>query len=101
MSPEFGPTRAQPPLSPHPPDREATVDTGRRRLRPGERVAMLSDGVWKTAPPGAVLRGEPFPPTADCVRRLVGTARLEGSRDDTSAIVISARAIDADPEPEH
>ena len=77
------------------------VDTGLRELQPGERLALFSDGVWRIAPPKSVLPHEPFPATAECARRLVGTARLNGSRDDTSAIVITARPIDADPEPEH
>ena len=70
-------------------------------MRPGERLALISDGVWKTAPPQGVLSREPFPATAEAVRQLVGQARLNGSRDDTSAIVITARTIDAAPEPEH
>lgn len=77
------------------------IDTGRLTLRPDERLVLLNDGVWKCAPPKSVVPGGPFPPTAEAVRRLVGTARLNGSRDDTSAIAIAARTIDADPEPEH
>ena len=48
-----------------------------------------------------VLSLDPFPTTAEAVRQLVGQARLNGSRDDTSAIVITARTSEADPEPEH
>lgn len=77
------------------------VDTGRLTLRPGERLVLLSDGVWNAAKPSSVLPGEPFPTTAEATRRLVGTARLNGSRDDTTGIVITVRPIDADPEPEH
>ncbi len=77
------------------------VDTGRRELQAGERLVLVSDGVWKSAPPQSVLPGDPFPGTAEAVRRLVGHARLNGSRDDTSAIVITVRGIEAGPEPEH
>lgn len=77
------------------------VDTGQRRLHPGERLVLVSGGVYYTAPPKSVLAREPLPSTADCVRRLVGQARLNGSRDDTSAIVISVGSIDDGPEPEH
>jgi len=77
------------------------VDTGQRRLLPGERLALVSDGVWRTAPPKSVFPHEPFPATAESVRRLVGTARLNDGRDDTSAVLITARTIDAEPEPEH
>lgn len=77
------------------------VATGGRSLRAGERLALLSDGVWKTAPPARVVPGHPFPGTAEMVRRLVGHSRLNGSSDDTSAVVITARTIDAGPEPEH
>ena len=62
---------------------------------------LVSDGVWKTAPPKSILPREPFPATAEAVRRLVGQARLNGSHDDTSAIVITARTINVGPEPEH
>jgi len=77
------------------------VDTGRRTLHPGERLVLASDGIWKSAPPQGVLSREPFASTAEAVRQLVGQARLNGSRDDTSAIVITARTIDAGPEAEH
>jgi serine/threonine protein phosphatase PrpC len=77
------------------------VDTGEQRLRPGDRLALLSDGVWNSAPPAGVLSGEPFPTTAEATRQLVGTARLNGSRDDTTAVVITVRNIEAGPEPEH
>jgi serine/threonine protein phosphatase PrpC len=77
------------------------VDTGQRRLLPGERLALLSDGVWRAAPPKSVLPHDPILATAESVRLLVGTARLNGSRDDTSAILITARTIDAPAEPEH
>jgi len=77
------------------------VDTGQRTLRPGERLALVSDGVWSRANPRDVLTGERFPHTAEATRRLVGQARLNGSRGDTSAIVITARTADSGPEPEH
>jgi serine/threonine protein phosphatase PrpC len=77
------------------------VATGERRFFPGEWMALVTDGVWRTTPPCSVLPREPFPATAESVRRLIGTARLNDGRDDTSAIVIRARTIDADPEPEH
>lgn len=77
------------------------VETGRRTLQPGERLALLSDGVWNGARPAGVLPGKALPGTAEMVRRLVGTARLNGIRDDTSAIVITARDSNAGPEPEH
>ena len=77
------------------------VDTGSLTLRPGERLAIVSAGVWKTAPPRAALAAISDPTAADAVRRLVGQARLNGSSDDTSAIVIAARDIGDGPEPEH
>lgn len=77
------------------------IDTGQRTLRPGERVVLVSRGAWAGANPRSVLPREPFPATAECARRLVGQARLDGSREDTSAIVVTARTIDAGPEPEH
>ncbi|MCP3978519.1 MAG: hypothetical protein GY716_04175 [bacterium] len=77
------------------------VDTGTRTLRAGETLVLASDGVYKFAPPQSVLPREPFPSTAESVRRLVGNARLNGSRDDTSAIAIAVGRADADAEPEH
>ncbi len=77
------------------------VDTGRRRLYPEQRLVLVSRGVWGASPPGSALSGGPFPATAEAARRIVGQARLNGSPDDTSVIVITARTIDADPEPEH
>ena len=77
------------------------VDTGQLRLAPEERLVLVSRGVWETSRPGNAVSGGPFPATAEAVRRIVGQARLNGSRDDTSAIVITARTIDAGPEPEH
>ncbi len=77
------------------------VDTGQLRLFPEERLVLVSRGVWGVLPPGGALAGGPFPATAEAARRIVGQARLNGSRDDTSAIVITARTIDSDPEPEH
>lgn len=77
------------------------VDTGQRILHPGERLILATDGVWNTAPPGSVLAREPFPDTPQAARQLVGQARMNGSGDDTTAIVITVRVIDAGPEPEH
>ena len=77
------------------------IDTGQITLRPEERLVILSDGVWRGATPNSVFAGGPFPGTADAARKLVGHARLNGGADDTSAIVITARGIDAGPEPEH
>ena len=77
------------------------VDTGTITLRPEERLLLASDGVWRNAPPGSVVSGPVLPTAAESVRRLVGTARLNGSRGDTTALAIHARSIDADPEPEH
>lgn len=77
------------------------VDRGTLRLHPEERLVLVSRGVWGTSRPGNAVSGGAFPATADAVRRIVGQARLDGSREDTSAIVITARTIDADPEPEH
>lgn len=77
------------------------VDTGRLRLGHEERLVLVSRGVWGSALPGSAICGGPFPATADAARRIVGQARLNGSRDDTSAIVITARTIDSAPEPEH
>jgi len=77
------------------------IETGTITLGPEERLAILSDGVWRGATPGSVFTDGPFPTTADATRKLVGHARLNGGADDTSAIVITARSIDAGPEPEH
>lgn len=77
------------------------VDTGTKTIYPGERLVLVSAGVWRSAPPAAAIRPGPFPPTAEAVRQLVGQARLNGSREDTTAIVIAVQRIDADPEPEH
>lgn len=77
------------------------LETGRFVLRPEERLALMSDGAWRCAPPASVLAAAPFPTTADAVRRLVGQARLNGPGNDTSAIVITVREANADPEPEH
>jgi len=77
------------------------ADTGKLTLHPDDRLVLVSDGVWKHAPPASVLTAESFPTAADSVRRMVGNARLNGSRDDTSAITIAVRPIDAEPEPEH
>ena len=77
------------------------VDTGELRLLPEERLVLVSRGVWQSSRPGNALSGGAFPATAEAARRIVGQARLNGSRDDTSAIVITARTIDSDPEPEH
>lgn len=70
------------------------VDTGRCTLGEGERLALMTDGVWKTAQLGAVLPGAPFPDAAEAVRQLVGQARLNGSRDDTSAIFVAVHRRD-------
>ena len=77
------------------------IDTGALVLRPGERLALVSTGVWKSAPPRSALASVSDPTAAEAVRRLVGQARLNGASDDTSAIVIAARDIAAGPEPEH
>ena len=77
------------------------VETGNRRLRPGDCLALLSDGVWKEAPPASALSGVPLPATAEMARRLVGTARLNGSSDDTSAEIVRAGLASDAPEPEH
>ncbi len=76
------------------------VETGSCRLQPEERLLLVSAGVWKMATPKSVLSSGPFPTVAGAARRLVGQARLNGSRDDTSAIVIAARPAAAGPEPE-
>lgn len=77
------------------------IDTGTKTIHPGQRLALLTAGVWRTAPPAAALPPGTFPPTAEAVRQLVGQARLNGSREDTTAIVIAVRSIDEEPEPEH
>jgi len=77
------------------------IDTGQFRLLPGERLVLVSDGVWNFAHPRSLFPGAAFPTTGEAVRRLVGQARLNGSPGDTSAVVITAQAIDAPPEPEH
>lgn len=77
------------------------IDTGRLTLMPGERLALLTDGTWNSAPPASVFSTVKFPATAQAVRLLVGTARLNGGGNDTTAIVISARTVADGPEPEH
>ncbi len=77
------------------------VDTGQLRLAHEDRLVLVSRGVWGCSPPGSAISGGSFPATAEAARRIVGQARLNGSPDDTSAIVITARTIDSDPEPEH
>jgi serine/threonine protein phosphatase PrpC len=77
------------------------LETGRLTLRCGDRLALLTDGTWRCAPPQSVLGSVPRPTAADSVRRLVGQARLNGPGNDTSAIVIHVRDAEADPEPEH
>ncbi len=77
------------------------IDTGERSLGHEERLVLVSRGVWAAANPRSVLPRAPFPATAECARRLVGQARLNGSREDTTAIVITVRDVDAGPEPEH
>ena len=77
------------------------IETGTRTLHPGERLALVTTGVWKSAPPASAISGGAFPSTAEAARRLVGQARLNGSRDDTTAIVIAAGHHNAPAEPEH
>jgi serine/threonine protein phosphatase PrpC len=76
------------------------IDTGRFVPRPGERLVLLSDGVWRGARPGNALGGR-MPGTAEAARQLVGQARLNGGADDTSAIVVTVRRAGDPPEPEH
>jgi serine/threonine protein phosphatase PrpC len=77
------------------------IETGQRTILPGERLVLVTAGVWRTSPPGGSISSRSFPTTSEAVRRLVGQARLNGSRDDTTAIVIAVRHGDEDPEPEH
>ncbi len=77
------------------------IDTATKRIYPGERLALVTPGVWRSAPPGSAVPSGAFPPTAEAVRQMVGQARLNGSREDTTAIVIATNRIDEDPEPEH
>jgi len=77
------------------------IDTGTRTIRPGDRLALLTPGVWRSVAPAGALPPGTFPPTAEAVRQLVGQARLNGSREDTTAVVITAKRIDEDPDPEH
>jgi len=77
------------------------VDTGRTTIYPGERLALVTAGVWRSVPPAGAIRPGPFPPTAEAVRQLVGQARLNGSREDTTAIVIAVSRIGEAAEPEH
>jgi serine/threonine protein phosphatase PrpC len=77
------------------------LETGRLVLRPEDRLALLTDGAWRCAPPTSVLSAAPLPTAADAVRRLIGQARLNGPGNDTSAIVITVRDAAAAPEPEH
>jgi len=77
------------------------VETGSREVHAGERLALVTAGVWRAAPPASAISSRTFPTTAEAVRQLVGQARLNGSREDTTAIVIAVRRSDEDPEPEH
>ncbi len=77
------------------------IDTGELEPARGDRFVLLSDGVWKAAPPGSVISGASFPGTAEAVRRMVGQARVSGSGDDTTAILVSVRDAADAPEPEH
>ena len=77
------------------------IETGQKIIRPGERLALVTSGVWRTAPPAGAISSRTFPTTSEAVRQLVGQARLNGSRDDTTAIVIAVKHGDEDPEPEH
>jgi len=77
------------------------IDTATKQIYPGDRLALVTPGVWRTAPPAGAVPAGSSPPTAEAVRQLVGQARLNGSREDTTAIVIAVKRIDEDPEPEH
>jgi len=77
------------------------IETGQKTIHPGERLALVTAGVWRTSTPGSAISSRAFPTTSEAVRQMVGQARLNGSRDDTTAIVIAARRGDEDPEPEH
>jgi serine/threonine protein phosphatase PrpC len=77
------------------------VETGELRLARGSRLALVSDGVWKGANPREAIPRDPFPGPAEATRRLVGQARLNGTGDDTTAIVIGVRASGDPPPPEH
>jgi len=77
------------------------IDTGRLTVRPGERLAIVSDGTWNGAKPSSVLSMDPFPTTAEATRQLIGHARLNGGPNDTSAILITVGDIASGPEPEH
>ena len=77
------------------------IETATKTIQPGERLALVTAGVWRTAPPASAISSGTFPTTAEAVRQLVGQARLNGGREDTTAIVIAVRRSDEDPEPEH
>lgn len=77
------------------------IDTATKQIYPGDRLALVTPGVWRTAPPAGAIPSGSSPPTAEAVRQLVGQARLNGSREDTTAIVIAVKRIDEEPEPEH
>lgn len=77
------------------------VETGTRTIQPGEKLALVTTGVWRSAPPASAISAGAFPPAAEAARRLVGQARLNGSRDDTTAIVIAIGRSGESPEPEH
>lgn len=77
------------------------IDTGTTRIYAGERLVLVTAGVWRTTAPAAAISSRSFPATAEAVRQIVGQARLNGSRDDTTAIVIAAGRYEDDPEPEH
>jgi serine/threonine protein phosphatase PrpC len=77
------------------------IETGTKIIHPGEHLALVTAGVWRKAAPAGAISPRTFPATAEAVRQLVGQARLNGSREDTSAIVIAVRRSDEATEPEH
>jgi serine/threonine protein phosphatase PrpC len=64
------------------------VEHGRLELKADDWLVIASDGVWKHACPvaGRVIDG--CKATAEAVRLLIGQARVNGSQDDATAVVI-------------
>jgi serine/threonine protein phosphatase PrpC len=78
-------------------DQHLVMDYLDGELREGERLLLLSDGVWAAlgdAGVASILAEQTAPD--DTVRTLVQTAHLAGSQDNASALLIQIDALGAD-----
>lgn len=78
-------------------DQYVVMDYLDGELREGERLLLISDGVWATLGDhriGSILTEESSPETA--VRTLVNTAHLAGSQDNASALLVEVDRLGAD-----